>query len=36
MDEEASSVDSKFKGKATGLFSGIEIKSMKICQLSFS
>ena len=27
MDKEASSVDLKFKGKAKGLFSGIEIKS---------
>jgi hypothetical protein len=27
MDKEASSVDLKFKGKATGLFSGMEIRS---------
>ena len=33
MDEEASSVELSFKGKARGLFSGMEIKSGEIISL---
>ena len=33
MDEEASSVELKFKGEATGLFSGMEIESGQSIEL---